>query len=155
MNLLSKIWRRMFRSQSTEDEAMPEQDLAPVVPTPAALGIPATAVAAPVAGPATQVESLAPAKAEAAVAGADAASLSITINHSVDDIDALKAAIAADTAAGRLSVIEAAPAAPVAERADFVERQLNTDTMRDLLKALGHDIGDVWDDVVKLAKKAI
>lgn len=36
-----------------------------------------------------------------------------------------------------------------------MDPQVNTDTLRDLLKALGHDIGDVWDDVVKLAKKAI
>jgi len=47
------------------------------------------------------------------------------------------------------------PAAPVAEGAAAVDPQVNTDTLRDLLKALGHDISDVWDDVVNLAKKTI
>lgn len=98
---------------------MPEQDLAPVVPTPAALGTPATAVAAAIAAP--------------VVAQADSA----------------------ENVGAEVAVAEVAPVDPGAEGADFVERQLNTDTMRDLLKALGHDIGDVWDDVVKLAKKAI
>lgn len=41
------------------------------------------------------------------------------------------------------------------DQAAAVDPQVNTDTLRDLLKALGHDIGDVWDYVVKLAKKAI
>lgn len=94
-------------------------------------------------------------QAASAVAAADVSSLSVQINPSVADVAALKAALAADDGSGRLSVVEAAPAAPDAEAAKFVGAPLQTDTLRDLLKALGHDIGDVWDDVVKLAKKAI
>lgn len=47
-------------------------------------------------------------------------------------------------------VVDPAPAAPVAPAAPAV----NTDTLKALLLTLGHDVEEIWEHVVELAKKA-
>lgn len=64
---------------------------------------------------------------------------------------------AGDALAGELAtVVETALVAAVpAPAAPIVAAVLNTDVLKSVLLALGHDLGPVWDDAVALAKKAL
>ena len=64
---------------------------------------------------------------------------------------------AGDALAGEVATIaeQALIAAVPAQMAPIVAAVLNTDVLKGVLLALGHDLGPVWDDAVALAKKAL
>ncbi len=64
---------------------------------------------------------------------------------------------AGDALAGEVaSIAETALIAAVpAPLAPIVAAVINTDVLKGVLLALGHDLGPVWDDAVALAKKAL
>jgi hypothetical protein len=64
---------------------------------------------------------------------------------------------AGDALAGEVATIaeQALIAAVPAQVAPIVAAVLNTDVLKGVLLALGHDLGPVWDDAVALAKKAL
>lgn len=62
-----------------------------------------------------------------------------------------KEPVMADETVADTTATEAATT-PVAEAATTA---LNTDTLKSILAALGHDLEAVWDDAIALAKKAL
>jgi len=68
-----------------------------------------------------------------------------TMTEEVTDTSALAATV--DPVAETAAVVEV----PVA----VVATAVSTDTLKSILKALGHDLDAVWDDAVALAKKAL
>jgi hypothetical protein len=64
---------------------------------------------------------------------------------------------AGEALAGEVAAIaeQALVAAVPASMAPIVAAVLNTDVLKGVLLALGHDLGPVWDDAVALAKKAL
>lgn len=64
---------------------------------------------------------------------------------------------AGNALAGELATVAetALVAAVPAPLAPIVAAAINTDVLKGVLLALGHDLGPVWDDAVALAKKAL
>jgi hypothetical protein len=63
-----------------------------------------------------------------------------------------KEPVMADETNASTTDIETVAAAPAVEAPTTA---VNTDTLKSILSALGHDLEAVWDDAIALAKKAL
>lgn len=68
---------------------------------------------------------------------------------------AVAEAPAANAAPAAVVVVPVAVADPATAPVAVVATPVNTDTLKSILTALGHDLEAVWDDAIALAKKAL